>query len=124
MSDSPVLPLPIWPWAPSPERVQMILQALHRIEPPIKLVPVQGGPGLNDRVLCFGSLPSYLCRVVPISPANVDNLDSIEAALRYFLDPFRDESRWGEDFLLGAWMGAAVSYSHTEDLEGKVLFDA
>lgn len=123
MSNMP-LPLPIWPWAPSPERVQLIVEALRRIDTPIKLIPVQGGPMGTDRILCFGSLPPYLCRTIPIAPANVDSVDSIEKALRYFLDPWRDESHWNEDFQLGVWMGAEVKLSHVEDETGRVVFNA
>lgn len=115
------LPIMVHPWPISPERAQLIITALQRINSPIKVIPVEGGPMGADRVLCFGSLPPYLCRSIPISPANVDNIDSIEAALRYFLDPWRDEDRWGEDFTLGMWMGADVKFSHSET-EGMVEF--
>lgn len=121
MSDTP-LPLPIYPWEPSPERMQLIREAKGRIDTPIKIVPVQAAYGSPGRVLCFGSLPPFLCKSVPIAPANVDNVDSIEAALRAWLDPWADLSQYDEAFQLGFWMGADVQLSHEEDELGGVVF--
>lgn len=123
MGEQMPLPLPVFPYPLPADRAQLILAALRRINSPIKVLPVEGGPGLSERILCFGALPPYLCRSIPISPANVDSPASIEAALRIWLDPFRDESRWNEEFQLGVWMGTEVRYSHTEDELG-VVFNA
>lgn len=112
----------IHPWPMSDAQAEVMKQAKARIDTPIKIIPVQGGPGGKDRVLCLGSLPSYLCRVIPVAPANALNVESVEKALRFFLDPWRDESRWNEDFILGAWMGAEVRFLHEEDETGKVMF--
>lgn len=122
MSEHMPLPLPVFPYPIPPERMALMIEALRRINSPIKVIPIAGGPMGKERVLCFGQLPPYLCRSIPISPANVDNVDSIEAALRIWLDPFRDESRWNEDWWLSMVMGADVRYVYSEDGYGKAVW--
>lgn len=116
------LPLPTFPWPLSIERIELIKAAKSRIDTPIKIIPVQPGPLSNERVLCFGALPPFLCKTIPIAPANVDSVDSIEKALRAWLDPWFPERQFAEEFTLGAWMGAEVRFSHEEDHTGKVMF--
>jgi len=100
----------------------LLQQAKARIDTPIKVAPVQAAYGSPGRVLCFGAIPQWLCKTVPIAPANVDSVDSIERALRAWLDPWADLSQFDEAFQLGYWMGADVRLSHEEDETGKVTF--
>lgn len=115
------IPMPVFPWPISPEREALIKAAKARIDTPIKILPVEGGPMSKDRILCFGSLPPYLAKTIPISPANVDSVDSIEKALRAFLDPWFPERQFAEEFQLGVWMNCDVKFSHAEDEHGVVF---
>lgn len=117
MSEGPI-PLPMHPWPPSPERMALLQQAKARIDSPIKVIPVEAGYGSPGRVLCFGGVPPFLCKTIPIQPQNVDNVDSIEAALRAWLDPWFPADRFAEEFLLGVWMGAEVKQVGVEDQFG------
>jgi hypothetical protein len=121
MNDQAPLPLPIHPWPMSAERTQLLQQAKARIDTPIKVIPVQAAYGSPGRVLCFGSLPPFIAKTIPISPANVDSVDSIEAALRAWLDPFFPSDKFGEEFQLGVWMGAEIKLAWTEDENGPVF---
>lgn len=121
MSDQAPIPLPVFPFPMSAERTQLLQQAKAHIDTPIKVLPVQAAYGSPGRVLCFGSLPPFVAKTIPISPANVDNVDSIEAALRAWLDPFADLKRFDEAFQLGYWMGAEVKLAWTEDENGPVF---
>lgn len=120
MNEAP-MPLPVWPWPMSPERDALMREAKSRIDTPIKIAPVQAMYGSPGRVLCFGSLPPFLCKSLPISPANVDNVDSIERALRDWLDPWSDLRQFDEAFQLGYWMGCSIQLVHEEDEHG-VMF--
>lgn len=119
MPEAP-LPLPVWPWPMSAERMQLLQQAKSRIETPIKVMPVPAYYGAPGRVLCFGALPSFMAKTIPIAPANVNNVDSIEKALRAWLDPWADLRQFDEAFQLGYWMGCDVTFSHAEDEHGVV----
>lgn len=109
------LVLPIHPWPVSDERMALLREAKERIDTPVKILPARAAYGSPGRVLCFGEVPSFLTKTIPIRPENVDNIDSIEAALRAWLDPWFPEDRYAEEFLLGYWMGADVKQVGVED---------
>ena len=120
MSDVP-LPLPVHPWPMDARRFALLAQAKARINTSIKVIPVEAAYGSPGRVLCFGRLPGFMCKMIPIAPQNVDNVDSIEKALRAFLDPWFPETEFAEDFWLGAVMGAEVKHLYDEDENGVVF---
>lgn len=122
MSDTETLPLPVWPWPMSAERMDLLRQAKARIDTPIRVVPVSAAYGSPGRILAFGVVPDFVCKVVPIRPVNVDNVDSIEAALRWWLDPWSDERQFDEAWLLSQWMGCDVQLVRIEDEERGVRF--
>jgi hypothetical protein len=106
----------------APERMELLKQAKARIDTGVKIIPVAAAYGSPGRVLCFGSLPDFMCRVVPIRPENVDNIDSIEAALRAWFSPFAiPDTQWAEEFLLGAWMNAEIKLGWEENEHGPVF---
>jgi len=106
----------------SAERTQLLQQAKARIDTPIKVLPVAAAYGSPGRVLCFGQLPDFVAKTIPISPANVDNVDSIEAALRAWLDPWYPADKFSEAFWLSTVMNADVKLIAEEDDTGKVAF--
>lgn len=120
--DSELLPLPVWPWPLSAERLELLKTAKERIETPIRVIPVEAAYGSPGRVLCFGVLPDFFCKTIPIRGENVASVDSIEAALRAWLDPWFPENQFAEEFWLGAMMGCDVRLIAEEDESGKVAF--
>jgi hypothetical protein len=120
MTEAPLV-LPVFPWPLSPERDALLRAAKARIDTPIKIVPVEAMYGSPGRVLCFGALPPFLAKTLPISPQNVDSIDSIERALRAWLDPWADLRQFDEAFQMGFWMGCDVRLSHEEDESGVVF---
>ncbi|WP_217182679.1 hypothetical protein [Streptomyces sp. AC495_CC817] len=102
--------------------MELLKAAKARIDTPIRVIPVEGAYGSPGRILSFGSPPPFLAKVVPIRPENVDNVASIEAALRWWLDPWSDERQFDEAWLMSQWMGCEVRLVAEEDHTGKVAF--
>lgn len=78
----PLIPLPVWPFPVSPEREMLIRAAKASLGLPYRIQHVKAEPGSPGRVLAFGELPPHLCEAALIRPDNVDNLESVTAALR------------------------------------------
>lgn len=117
------IPQPVWPWPLSEERLELLKQAKASLtDIDVLIVPVPWHPGSPGRPLCFGALPDAYTVTAPIRSENVDNVESIAAALRFALtapanDPNYDEAHW-----LGAVMGCDVRYLYSEDEHGPVFF--
>lgn len=115
------LPIPVHPWPMSLERLELLKAAKASLNSEIKIIPVESAPGSPGRVLCFGEMPpDYPADgLAPIAPQNVDKVDSIAAALAFWLNPWSDSRQYAAEFWLGAVMGCEVRYSHDEDDTGK-----
>lgn len=122
MSNVETLPLPVYPWPLSDERMELLKQAKARIDTPIRVVPVEAAYGSPGRVLSFGATPPFICKSAPIAAQNVDNVDSIERALRFFLDPWADERMFGEEHWLSNMLGCDVTLVRVEDEISGVRF--
>lgn len=122
MSDTETMPLPVYPWPISEARMALLREAKSRIDTPIRIVPVEAAYGSPGRVLSFGLTPPFICKSAPIAPENVQNVDSIERALRFWLNPFSDERQFGEEHWLSVQMGCDVVLVREEDEERGVFF--
>ncbi len=87
---STVHPIACHPWPLPDEQLEVLKQAKARMNVNFRIAPVEGGPGIDGRVLAFGELPPYLCKFAPVLPVNVLNVDSVEAALRFALGDVSD----------------------------------
>ncbi|MBT2484837.1 MULTISPECIES: hypothetical protein [unclassified Microbacterium] len=117
------MPLPVYPWPISEARMALLREAKARIDIPIRVVPVEAAHGSPGRVLCFGLTPPFMCKTAPIAPQNVLSVDSIENALRFWLNPFSDERQFDEAHWMSNVMGCDVTLVAEEDHTGKVRFD-
>lgn len=121
MSDVETVPLPCWPWPMPAERWELLKQAKARIDTHVRVVPVEAAYGSPGRIMSFGEVPDFWCKAVPLRPENVDSVDSIEAALRWWLNEWRDESQFDEAWLMSQWMGCDVRLLAKEDEHGVVF---
>lgn len=122
MSTDETMPLPVYPWPVSEARMDLLKAAKARIDTPIRIVPVEAVYGSPGRVVCFGLTPPFICKTAPIAPQNVENVDSIERALRFWLNPFSDESMFDEAHWLSNVMGCDVTLVRIEDEINGVRF--
>lgn len=122
MSDIETIPLPVFPWPISEARMALLKEAKARIDIPIRVVPVEAAYGSPGRVLAFGLTPPFICKTAPIAPQNVQNVDSIENALRFWLSPWSDERLFDEAHWLSNVMGCDVTLVAEEDETGKAVF--
>lgn len=122
MTEGPI-PLPVWPRGITAERMELLKQAKATLNSPIRILPVPADYGSPHRVLCFGEMPPFVAKTVPIRPENVSSVDSIAKALQFWLDPWADPHQFAEEFWLGSVMGCDVKYHHSEDQTGKVYYD-
>lgn len=118
------IPLATYPWPPTDRQVELLKQARADLDANVIFVEaVLGSPG---RVLALGSRPPFLCRWAPVRPENVDNPDSIRAALEFVLNESEDDARpdgaWADAGWLSEVFGAPVLFSHYEDRDGMVRF--
>ena len=93
-----VQPIPVTPWPLSPEREALIRQAKASLNSPQKIELARAVYGVPGRVLAF-ERPTFICNYAPIRPENVNNVESIAAALRYILDEDQanPERRWNDE---------------------------
>lgn len=115
------LPLPVFPWPVTDERLQLLKEAKGRLDTDVKVIPVEAAYGSPGRVLCFGALPPFICKTAPIAAGNENSVDSIEGALRYWLEDFGD-TRFDEAHWLSGMLGCNVTLLAEEDETGKVVF--
>lgn len=116
------MPQPVWPWPLSDERLALLKAAKASLtDIDYLIVPVPWAPGSPGRPLCFGVLPDAYSKSAPIRPENVDNVQSIAAALRFALTAEDDDPRYDEAHWLSSVMGCDVRFSHKEE-EGLVQF--
>lgn len=113
-------PLPVWPWPMSDVRTALLSFAEASLGLPYVIQPVQAVPGSPGRILCFGTVQPWLAPYAPILPENVDKVESIAAALRFCLED--SSARFDDAAWLSRAMGVPVTYSHSEDHTGKVVF--
>lgn len=115
------IPVPVHPWPLSDARLAVLKAAKASLGLPYLIEPVESVPGSPGRVLCFGERPAWMTARAPIRPANVNNVDSVAAALRFALeahnDPRFDEADW-----LSEVMGCEVRLVGVEPHEAKVAF--
>lgn len=122
MSDNETMPLPVFPWPISEARMGLLKAAKARIDTPIRVVPVEAVYGSPGRVLTFGLTPPFICKTAPIAPQNVESVDSVERALRFWLNPFSDERQFAEDHWLSNVLGCDVVLVRIEDEISGVRF--
>ncbi|MFT4258026.1 hypothetical protein [Microbacterium sp.] len=121
MSIVDVIPLPVFPWPVSEARMGLLKAAKARISTDVRIVPQEAAYGSPGRVLAWGAVPPFTCKSVPIRAENAESIDSIEAALRFWLEDFGDTC-FDEAWLYSQWMGCDVRLVHEEDQAGKVRF--
>jgi hypothetical protein len=102
--------------------MELLKAAKARIDIPIRVIPVEAAYGSPGRVLCFGLTPPFMCKTAPIAPQNVLSVDSIERALRFWLNPFSDDRMFAEDHWLSNVMGCDVVLVRIEDEINGVTF--
>ena len=80
-----VLPLPIWPYPPTPGMLDTVKRAKEalaaRLQLDFKVQVVQAVPGTPSRVLSMGGRPTFVCDVLEVKPG-----DDIPSALEWVLD--------------------------------------
>lgn len=104
------------------DRETLFLWAQAELNLDVTLVPVPAAYGSPGRVICFGKLPDFMCKTLPIAPQNVNNVESVKAAITAFLDPWYPDDKFDEAWLMGVWMGAEIRFMYEEDETGKVVF--
>lgn len=108
MTGSQVLPLPIFPPDPTSERLDLIREANAQIDTDVKIMPRPAVPGSPGRVLAFGEVPDFFSETVLIRPENVDNPDSVCAALEFWLTGDAEPASISHEQWLSAVMGCGV----------------
>lgn len=104
-----IFPLPIWPWPISPERYDLIGQAIAQLNLPYQLQAVPASPGSPGRMLCFGEPAKHYSEHVVIHPDNVDKVDSIRNALNFLINaPAGTPGSMDEQTWLEAAMGVKL----------------
>ncbi len=78
------------------------------------IVPVEGGPGVDGRVLALGEMPPYYCSFAPVLPENTLRVESVQAALEFALADVSE--RFGHADWLSYALGGEVEYLGEEAL--------
>lgn len=102
------IPLPVTPWPLTSERLALLQAAKARIDTDTKIIPVEAHQGSPGRIFAWGVRPGWYCKVVPIAAENESNVDSIEAALRFWLNPWDDGKKFSEEWWLSQVFGCEV----------------
>lgn len=101
------VPLPVYPYPLTDAQLAILKQAKASIDTDVLVVPVEAHPGSPGRVLSFGVRPPWLCKCAPIAAENVNRVESVAAALRFWLDDHGSDA-YGEAWWLGSLWGVPV----------------
>ena len=97
--------LPIWTKGERDIELPYIKEAKRQLNSDTKLIPVLAGPG-SMRVVAIGERPPFLCDHALIK--DVSNVDSVKAALTWFMEDNNDSRVTTVEKWLSRLMGAEV----------------